>query len=83
MLQEPDQLPAGLLATDSRDLAGALGGPTLIYLPGGRQSPLFVSVLLHGNETVGWDAVRALLSERIARFGEPRLPRSLGPSSAT
>jgi len=77
MLQELDQLPAGLLATDSRDLARALGGPTLIHLPGGRQPPLFVSVLLHGNETVGWDAVRALLSERIARFGEPRLPRGL------
>jgi len=77
MLQEFDHLPAGLLATDSRDLARTLGGPTLIHLPGGRQPPLFVSVLLHGNETVGWDAVRALLGERIRRFGEPRLPRAL------
>jgi succinylglutamate desuccinylase len=77
MLRELDQLPAGLLETDSRALGRLLGGPTLIHLPGARQPPLYVSVLLHGNETVGWEAVRGLLAERIARFGEPRLPRAL------
>ncbi len=81
MLRELDQLPAGLLETDSRGLGQLLGGPTLIHLPGARQPPLFVSVLLHGNETVGWEAVRGLLAERTARFGarfgEPRLPRAL------
>jgi len=77
MLQELDYLPPGLLEAESDALHRLLGGPTLIHLPGGRQPPLFVSVLLHGNETVGWDALRGLLSERIARFGEPRLPRAL------
>jgi hypothetical protein len=77
MLQELDHLPPGLLEAESDALHRLLGGPTLIHLPGGRQPPLFVSVLLHGNETVGWDALRGLLSERIARFGEPRLPRAL------
>ena len=77
MLRELDQLPAGLLETDSRGLGRLLGGPTLIHLPGARQPPLFVSVLLHGNETVGWEAVRGLLAERAARFGALRLPRAL------
>ncbi|WP_295393538.1 M14 family metallopeptidase [uncultured Thiodictyon sp.] len=77
MLQELDHLPAGLLEADSRDLCRCLGGPTLIHLPGARQPPLFVCVLLHGNETVGWDAIRGLLRERLARDGELRLPRAL------
>ncbi|WP_295456579.1 M14 family metallopeptidase [uncultured Thiodictyon sp.] len=77
MLQELDHLPAGLLEADSRDLCRHLGGPTLIHLPGARQPPLFVCVLLHGNEPVGWDAVRGLLTARLARFGELRLPRAL------
>jgi hypothetical protein len=32
---------------------------------------------MHGNESVGWDGVRVLLRERLARFGELQLPRSL------
>jgi succinylglutamate desuccinylase len=77
MLRELDSLPDGLLETDSRRLAERLGVPTLIHLPGARGPALFVSVLLHGNETVGWEAVRALLRERLERFGELRLPRAL------
>ncbi len=77
MLQALDDLPQGLLATDSRGLAALLGAPTLIHLPGLREPALFVSVLMHGNEPGGWDAVRGLLAERIAHFGEPRLPRAL------
>jgi hypothetical protein len=77
MLQVLDRLPAGLLDTDCRGLEGLLGAPTLIHLPGQRGPALFVSVLLHGNEPVGWEAVRSLLAERIARFGEPQLPRAL------
>ena len=77
MLQEIDHLPTGLLETDSRHLAERLGAPTLIHLPGAREPALFLSVLLHGNETVGWDAVRGLLRDRIERLGEPRLPRAM------
>ncbi|EXJ13287.1 M14 family metallopeptidase [Imhoffiella purpurea] len=77
MLQEYDQLPDGLLDCDSRQLAERLGTPTLIHLSGIREPALFVSVLMHGNETVGWEAMREMLSERLARFGELRLPRSL------
>lgn len=77
LLRQLDHLPAGLLATESQGLEAHLGSPTLIHLRGTRGPALFVSVLMHGNETVGWDAVRGLLGERLERFGEPRLPRDL------
>jgi hypothetical protein len=77
MLQELHSLPSGLLETDSRGLEAALGQPTLIHLPGDREPPLFVSVLMHGNEPVGWDAIRALLAGYLERFGTLHLPRAL------
>lgn len=77
MLQELHVLPSALLETESRHLERLLGGPTLFHLDGGREPPLFVSVLLHGNETVGWEAVRHLLADYRERFGTLRLPRSL------
>ncbi len=64
-------LPAGLLERDATELASLLGGPTLIHVPGDAGPPLFVSVLLHGNETSGWNGMRALLQQ------SPRLRRSL------
>jgi len=77
MLQELHVLPPGLLETAPRDLASVLGGPTLIHLPGNREPPLFVSVLLHGNEPVGWDALRSLLADYRQGSGALRLPRAL------
>ncbi|MGV6817829.1 MAG: M14 family metallopeptidase [Thiotrichales bacterium] len=73
MFREIDYLPEGLLNADSAALQGLLGKPTLIHLEGRRKEPLFVSVLLHGNETTGWDAVRQLLLE----YESKELPRSL------
>ncbi|MGK7296076.1 MAG: M14 family metallopeptidase [Candidatus Wenzhouxiangella sp. M2_3B_020] len=69
-----DHLPARLLEHPATSLNRHLDGPTLIHLPGRRPNPLFVSVLQHGNEISGWDAVRRLLSGRYQR--DP-LPRSL------
>ncbi len=66
-----DQLPSGLLETDPRALLSVLGGPTLIRLPGDAEPPLFVSVLLHGNEVSGWIGVQRLLRQ------QTRLPRSV------
>ena len=77
MLQELHELPAGLLETGSRNLESLLGGPTLIHLRGAREPPLFVSVLMHGNETVGWEAMCSLLGGYAKRSGTMRLPRSL------
>jgi hypothetical protein len=66
-----DGVPSGLLSCESHQLAACLGGPALIRVRGYRSPPLFVSVLLHGNETSGWEGVRRLLRDLEA------LPRSL------
>ena len=73
MLYVYEEIPAGLLACEATDLHRILPGPSLIHLQGERTEPLFVSVLLHGNETTGWQAVRSVLQDFQAR----RLPRSL------
>ncbi len=76
-LTELDQLPEGLLELNSADLHTRLSGPTLLHLDGERSRPLFVSVLIHGNEPVGWDAVRLLLQQNIERHGRLHLPRAM------
>lgn len=68
-----DHLPAGLLDLRAHELHTRLPGPTLIHLPGRRARPLFVSVLLHGNETSGWEAMREVLGSCAGRA----LPRAL------
>jgi succinylglutamate desuccinylase len=73
MLQEFEYLPENLLALEAKQLADHLSGPTLIHLDGRREEPLFVSVLMHGNETVGWEAIRGLLNQ----YQDRELPRAL------
>ncbi len=73
MLNIIDHIPAYLLSCDAAGLHESLPGPTLIHLPGRRREPLFVSVLLHGNETSGFAAVQQLLR----KYREQTLPRSL------
>lgn len=73
LLTETDTLPDGLLDTAARDLHRVLDGPTLIHLPGRREAPLFVSVLLHGNEDTGLVAIQTLLQ----RYAGQELPRAL------
>jgi hypothetical protein len=68
-----ESLPRGLLDLEARRLAGVLPGPTLIHLPGRRSPPLFVALLLHGNEDVGWRALQELLGV----YGGGELPRAL------
>lgn len=76
LLNESEDLPPSLLAVDAKGLHAELGGPTLFHLPGRREPALFLSVLMHGNETSGWDAVRELLRSRLTSEGYD-LPRSL------
>ncbi len=66
-------LPEGLLQREANQLHEVLSGPTLIHMRGRRARPLFVSVLLHGNEITGWLAMRELLR----RYADRELPRSL------
>lgn len=73
LLRHFDALPEGFLQADPRQLGEVLGGPSLIHLPGRREPPLFVSVLLHGNETTGFVALQALLKD----YADKSLPRAL------
>jgi succinylglutamate desuccinylase len=76
-LVELDHLPPGLLDCDAATLIRHLDGPTLIHLHGQREPALFVSLLMHGNETVGWEAIRRLLPDFDVGGGDRPLPRSL------
>lgn len=73
MLRILQELPDNLIACGADQLSDALGGPSLIRIGGERKEGLFVSVLLHGNETTGWEAMRSLLQ----RFRGRRLPRGV------
>ncbi len=73
MLDICDRLPDGLLDLESHEIFQVLQHPTLIHLEGDRQPPLFVSILLHGNETTSWLAMRELLR----KYRNQKLPRSL------
>jgi succinylglutamate desuccinylase len=76
-LHQQDYVPDHLLEAEAPQLAGLLRGPTLVHLAGRRPQPLFVSVLTHGNETTGWDAVRVLLRRYRQGPGVFALPRAL------
>jgi succinylglutamate desuccinylase len=66
-------LPGGFLSTSSAEVHRLLPAPTLIHLPGRRARPLFVSVLLHGNEDTGLKAMQGVL----AKYESRELPRAV------
>jgi len=72
-IKQWDTLPGGLLETSPENLHTLLPEPTLIHLPGKQATPLFVSVLLHGNEPTGFFAIQAVLK----KYAGQTLPRSL------
>jgi succinylglutamate desuccinylase len=59
-LNEYHNMP-DILGCSADELQRVLRHPTLIHLSGNRSPALFISVLLHGNETTGWLAMRELL----------------------
>jgi succinylglutamate desuccinylase len=73
MLKQYDSLPQSLLDLPAGRLHELLPGPSLIHLPGRRPEPLFVSVLLHGNEDTGWLAAQSVLK----KFQSAELPRAM------
>jgi hypothetical protein len=73
MLTIFDELPDGLLDAPASELYRILPGPSLIHLPGRRPAPLFVSVLLHGNEYTGLTAIQSVLRD----YAGQALPRAL------
>ncbi len=77
MVQEWESLPPDLLTVSADQLHRLIGGPSLIHLPGRRQPPLFVSVLLHGDETTGFEAVQDVLRQFDIESKSDGLPRAL------
>lgn len=77
MLKIKRRLPQELLSAAPTELAGLLGGPSLFHLDGLRRPGLFISVLLHGNETTGFEAIKRVLAKYEPGGGERPLPRSL------
>lgn len=65
--------PGALLSLEAKQLWQALPGPSLFHILGRHQQPLFVSVLLHGNEDTGWQAIQLVLND----LAERPLPRAL------
>ncbi len=73
-LNQIDTLPQGFLSLESPTrLHSLLPQPTLLHLQGRRENPLFVSILLHGNEDTGFYALQRLLK----KYQNIELPRSL------
>jgi succinylglutamate desuccinylase len=72
-LTQFNEVPAGLTEVAPENLYRVLPGPSLVHLPGRMPEPLFISVLLHGNEPTGLLAIQELLREYRSR----PLPRSL------
>lgn len=63
-LRVETSLDPTILDLPATELLTVLDGPTLFDLTQPGQAPMFVSVLLHGNEVSGWDAVRSILKEQ-------------------
>ena len=70
---ELDEWPQGLEDVPAVLVQRVLPCPTLIHLPGDAPEPIFVSVLLHGDEDVGLKAVQQLW----ARYRGRTFPRAL------
>jgi len=72
-LQQITTYPKKLLSCTAQDLHSLFPQPTLLHLSGKNPQPLFISILLHGNETTGFLAIQRLLNKYIKQS----LPRSI------
>lgn len=72
-INQIDCYPKALLTCEVKDLHVLFPEPTLLHLQGRKKQPLFISVLLHGNETTGFIAVQRLLK----KYAQQMLPRSV------
>jgi succinylglutamate desuccinylase len=73
MLNEMQHFPDELYDADVKELVDILDGPTLFHLEGTEKKPLFISTLLHGNETTGFLAMQRILK----KYRDTGLPRSI------
>lgn len=73
MLNEINHIPEEFLVAKAEDLQSILKAPTLFHLEGANPQPLFISTLLHGNETTGFYAIQRLLN----MYKDKTLPRAI------
>jgi len=72
-IKQIESYPNALLSCAAKDLHALFPQPTLLHLPGKNPQPIFISILLHGNETTGFMAIQRLLN----KYVQLALPRSL------
>ncbi len=72
-LRRYDHVPEAMLKATSIELDQLLGGPALFYLDGTRKPPLFITVLQHGNEPTGFEAIQQILQ----KYHAAGLPRAV------
>jgi len=73
-LDDFNHFPNALLDVPAAELWHHLRGPSLFRIPGRQAAPLFVSVLLHGNEDTGWQGIQVVLRQhRNATLRRPLL----------
>ena len=73
MLHRMNTVPEGLLDCPADQLLTVLPDTTLLCLQGRRKQPLFLSVLLHGNEPTGLIVAQNILK----KYADTGLPRSI------
>jgi succinylglutamate desuccinylase len=72
-LNQIDSYPQELLEINVEELYTLFPEPTLLHLHGKKPEPVFVSVLLHGNESTGLYVIQELLK----KYQNLDLPRSI------
>ncbi len=73
LVKQIEYLPEELLTATPQTLHDLFPEPTLFHLEGKHKQPMFISVLLHGNEPTGFLALQKLL----LKYKDTELPRSL------
>ena len=72
MVTQLNSLPQGILELSADQLYTKLTNHTLVHLKGKIERPVFISILQHGDEYTGWDALKDYLNNH-----QHVLPRSL------
>ncbi len=65
-------IPEGFFTVHYRNIKAVFPQPTLLELKGAKKEPLFISILLHGNEYSG-----LIVMQQLLRKYQQQLPRSL------
>lgn len=65
------ELPKGFFEIKSQNIKKIFPKPSLIYLKGSKQEPLFISILLHGNEYSGLIIMQNILKKYVDNLPRP------------